>query len=333
MRKTIKIVAPAAALSLAVFLQGCTQEDAVETPARNIVQLAEDLYRIQDDTHFTIALVTPEGIILGDPLNADAAMWMREEFEARFGVPVRYVLFSHSHWDHAAGARVFDDTATLIGHANYPSVVADAIATFPIQVTLVDSNGDQRLDREEASGDLATAFDEYDTDGDGFLNGGEILADVMMPEVLYDERATIALGGKTVELIHPGPNHSTDAAVLFFPEQRAIYGVDFLNVKRLALGFPGTGTLDEWIHSLKTVEALDFDIVSPGHSSTGTKADFIAYRQFFEDLRAVVTEAVESGATLEDLLASDALAEYGDLPNYDPQRNRNIEDAYGLMTQ
>ena len=71
MRKTIKIVAPAAALSLAVFLQGCTQEDAVETPARNIVQLAEDLYRIQDDTHFTIALVTPEGIILGDPLNAD----------------------------------------------------------------------------------------------------------------------------------------------------------------------------------------------------------------------------------------------------------------------
>ncbi|MGI9260334.1 MAG: MBL fold metallo-hydrolase, partial [Gammaproteobacteria bacterium] len=163
MRTTAKSVAYAAALSMAVLLQGCAQEEAVETPARDIVQIAEDLYRIQDNVHFTIALVTPEGIILGDPLNADAAAWMREEFDARFGVPVRYVLLSHSHWDHAAGAQVFDDTATLVGHANFPSVLADAIETFPIQVTLVDSNGDQRLDREEAGGDLATDFDAYDT--------------------------------------------------------------------------------------------------------------------------------------------------------------------------
>jgi glyoxylase-like metal-dependent hydrolase (beta-lactamase superfamily II) len=333
MRTTIKNVARVAALGMVLLLQGCAQEEAVETPARDIVQLAEDLYRIRDNAHFTIALVTPEGIILGDPLNAEAAAWMRDEFDARFGVPVRYVLLSHSHWDHAAGARVFDDTATLVGHANFPSVLADAIETFPIQVTLVDTNGNQLLDREEAGGDLAADFDEYDTDGDGFLSGGEILADVMLPDVLYEDRMKVMLGGKTVELIHPGPNHSTDATVLFFPEERVIYGVDFLNVKRLALGFPGTGTLDEWIRSLKAVEALDFDIVSPGHSSTGTKADFSAYRRFFEDLQAVVTEAIESGVKLEDLLASDALSEYGDLPNYDPQRSRNIEDAYSLLTQ
>ena len=154
----------------------------------------------------------------------------------------------------------------------------------------------------------------------------------MLPEVLYDERMTVTLGGKTVELIHPGPSHSTDTTVLLFPEERAIYGVDFLNVKRLALGFPGTGTMDEWLHTLRAVEALDFDIVSPGHSSTGTKADFSRYRQFFEDLNAVVTDAVESGTTLEALLASDALTEYSDLPNYDPQRNRNIEDAYDLLS-
>lgn len=288
---------------------------------------------MQDGFHFTVALVTPEGIILGDTLNADAAAWMKEAFAEQFGVPVRYVLFSHSHWDHAAGARVFDDTATLVGHANFPSVLADAIATFPIQVTLVDGNGDQRLDREEVSGDLAAEFDDYDSDGDGFLSGGEILADVMLPEVVYDEHMTVTLGGKSVELIHPGPSHSTDTTVLLFPEERVIYGVDFLNVKRLALGFPGTGTLQEWIDSLKAVEALNFDIVSPGHSTTGTKADFTAYRQFFEDLQAVVTDAVDSGVTLEQLLASDALSDYSDLPNYDPQRNRNIEDAYDLLTR
>ena len=333
MRTPIKSVAPTAILILAGLLQGCAQDEAVVSPVREIVHLAGDLYRIQDNAHFTVALVTSDGIILGDPLNADAATWMRDELEARFGVPVRYVLFSHSHWDHASGAHVFDATATLVGHANYPSVVAEAIETFPIQVTLVDSNGDQRLDRDEASGDLAAAFDEYDTDGDGFLSGAEILADVMMPEMLFEERMSVVLGGKTVELIHPGPSHSTDTTVLFFPEERAIYGVDFLNVKRLAFGFPGTGTLEEWIHSLRAVETLDFDIVSPGHSSTGTKTDFVAYRQFFEDLNRAVSEAIESGVSLEDLLASDALSEYGDLPNYDPQRNRNIEAAFELLAR
>ncbi len=38
-----------------------------------------------------------------------------------------------------------------------------------------------------------------------------------------------------------------------------------------------------------------------------------------------------AGTSLEDLLASDALTEYRDLPNYDPQRDRNIEDAYNLL--
>ena len=51
------------------------------------------------------------------------------------------------------------------------------------------------------------------------------------------------------------------------------------------------------------------------------------------DLQAVVTDAVDSGTTLADLLSSDVLTDYSDLPNYDPQRDRNIEEAYNLLTQ
>jgi glyoxylase-like metal-dependent hydrolase (beta-lactamase superfamily II) len=241
------------------------------------------------------------------------------------------VLYSHHHWDHAAGADLLDDTATLIGHENFPTALTWGIENFPVHVTITDTNGDGGLDRSEAVGDAAAAFDELDTNGDDFISGAEILADVVRPEVLYSDHMTVRLGGKTVELIHPGPSHSIDTTVLLFPEERTIYGVDFLNVKRLALGFPGTGTLDQWIASLQQVEALDFDIVSPGHSSVGTKADFTAYREFFEDLRETVNAAIAAGTSLEDLLASDALAEYSDLPNYVPQRDRNIEDAYNLL--
>ncbi len=324
---------PAASTTDAASPAAATQQDQAqpETPPREIVRIAGDLYRVQNGFHFTVILVTPEGIILADPINADAAAWLKGELAQRFGVPVRYVLYSHYHWDHASGARVFADTATLVGHANMSMALENAIASFPVQVTLVDANGDQRLDRDEATGELVPVFDELDTNADGYLTGAEILADVLLPEIVYAERLTITLGGKTVELIHPGPSHSIDGTVLLFPEERVIYGVDFINVKRLALGFPGTGTLPEWIHSLKKIEALDFAIVTPGHSSVGTKADFTAYREFFEDLQAVVADAVESGTTLAGLLASDVLTDYRDLPNYVPQRDRNIEEAYSLL--
>ncbi|NIW24614.1 MAG: MBL fold metallo-hydrolase [Gammaproteobacteria bacterium] len=320
-------------LAVVVFLAaGCSDNQAAnEEPTREIVQISGDLYRAQDGFHFTVYLVTPDGIILADPLNAEFAEWLRAELESRHGLPVRYVLYSHHHWDHASGAQVFADTATLIGHENFPAALAWGIENFPVQVTIIDANGDGGLDRSEAIGDAAAAFDELDTNDDDFVSGAEILADVLAPEVLYSDRMTVHLGGKTVELIHPGPSHSIDTTVLLFPEERTIYGVDFLNVKRLALGFPGTGTLEEWITSLRQVEALDFDFVSPGHSSVGTKADFSAYREFFEDLRETVNGAMAAGTSLEDLLASDALTEYSDLPNYVPQRDRNIEEAYNLL--
>ncbi len=319
-------------VALCLLAGGCSNDQAAnEGPTRGIVQISGDLYRAQDGFHFTVYLVTPEGIILADPLNAEFAAWLRTELENRHGLPVRYVLYSHHHWDHASGAHVFDDTATLIGHDNFPTALAWGIENFPVQVTIMDTNGDGGLDRSEAVGDAAAAFDDLDTNGDDFISGAEILADVLPPEVLYSEHMTVQLGGKTVELIHPGPSHSIDTTVLLFPEERTIYGVDFLNVNRLALGFPGTGTLDEWIASLREVEALDFDTVSPGHSSVGTRADFSAYRGFFEDLRETVNGAMAAGTSLEDLLASDALTEYRDLPNYDPQRDRNIEDAYNLL--
>ena len=328
------------ALAAVCLLQACAQEapDSAagsatesEAPERAIVNITGDLYRAQDAGHFTVFLVTPEGIILADPISRDFATWLQGELDGRFGVPVRYVLYSHSHWDHASGAGLFGDTAELIGQAGMPEEITVAIANLPHMVGVVDSNEDRRLDRAEATGGLAARFEELDSDGDELLSGAEIMVDVVPPVLTYATRSTVSLGGKTVELVHPGPSHSPDSVVLFFPEERAVYGVDFVNVNRLALGFPGTGTLAEWISALRAVEALDFDTVLPGHSGVGTKADFSEYRQYFEDLQAVVSEAFTAGTSLEALLASDALTDYTHMPNYDPQRNTNIAEAYGLL--
>ena len=87
-------------------------------PAREIIPLTGDLYRARNGNWYTIFLVTPDGIILGDPINPAFATWLKDELGRRFTVPVRYVVYSHSHFDHAAGGAVFADTATFVAHEN-----------------------------------------------------------------------------------------------------------------------------------------------------------------------------------------------------------------------
>ena len=63
-------------------------------------------------------MVTPEGIVLADPIGRDFSTWLKAELAQRFDVPVRYVLYSHKDYDHASGADVFADTAKVVAHEN-----------------------------------------------------------------------------------------------------------------------------------------------------------------------------------------------------------------------
>src|SRR5919108_6612622 len=91
---------------------------AAQAPRRAIERINGDVYTAINNNHRTVFLVTPEGIILGDPINADLSRWLKAELASRFKVPVKYVVYSHHHWDHASGGDVFADTARFVGHAN-----------------------------------------------------------------------------------------------------------------------------------------------------------------------------------------------------------------------
>lgn len=116
MRKTHIILAAVLATAVAIpSLQAAAQPK--KQPIRKITKIKGDLYRFQNNFHFSVFYVTPKGIIATDPINADAAKWLRVELAKRFKVPVKYVIYSHDHADHISGGAVFASTATFVGHA------------------------------------------------------------------------------------------------------------------------------------------------------------------------------------------------------------------------
>ncbi len=308
-------------------------------PEREIANVTGDLYRFRQVRHIGMFLVTTDGIIVVDPTNPDLAAWLKEQLDERFDLPVKYVIYSHSHNDHAGGGDVFADTATFIGHENMRQNLqrpADDAPLLPRE-RLWDANGDGMIQEPEAGGFVANGFARHDTDGNGSLSRPEIWAarfggpTVRPPDIYYSDHASITLGGKTVELHYTGRNHSDDMTVVLFPAERTIYTVDFLTPNRPARTVLDGGYLPDWVESLRRVEQLDFDIAVPGHESPGTKAQVSEQARWMEDLYEAVSAGIATGRTEAELVETILMEDYSHLIEYEFSRAGNVSGAYEML--
>ncbi len=105
-----------AVLLMGLLLFSAGSASAQRRPAREIKKVSGELYRFRDKFHYSVFLVTPDGIIATDPLNVDAAQWLKLELAKRFSQPVKYLIYSHDHADHISGGQVFDDAALVVAH-------------------------------------------------------------------------------------------------------------------------------------------------------------------------------------------------------------------------
>lgn len=103
---------------------------------RKITHIRGDVYRFDNDYHSSMFVLTPEGIVVTDPINFDAAEWLKEELTKRFKMDAKYLVMSHYHDDHASGGEVFDDTVTVIAHKNFvPHMEQGAVDTAMPDIT------------------------------------------------------------------------------------------------------------------------------------------------------------------------------------------------------
>lgn len=88
-----------------------------DTP-RSLVQVTGNLYRHSVGpglaAHTGLVLITKEGALIVDPAMTCTATWLRDEITHRFGVPVRYVIYTHAHADHISGAQVFQQAGAIV---------------------------------------------------------------------------------------------------------------------------------------------------------------------------------------------------------------------------
>jgi glyoxylase-like metal-dependent hydrolase (beta-lactamase superfamily II) len=87
------------------------------TPAAVIKPVADGIYIFEYRGYQSMLVVDPAGVVVTDPMNAEASKVYLAEIRRMTAAPIRYVIYSHHHYDHIAGGAPFKEAgAVFVAH-------------------------------------------------------------------------------------------------------------------------------------------------------------------------------------------------------------------------
>jgi glyoxylase-like metal-dependent hydrolase (beta-lactamase superfamily II) len=259
MRRTTLLFALGLLLLLDTAWVAYTQNAKPALPLR-IAKVKGDLYMISGEGGNVAVYVTPEGVILVDDMFDRNHADILAQVKSITDKPLRYVLNTHQHDDHAGGDTKMLPIAEVIAHKN-------------------------------ARANLVDIKQPYYEDTPGTPIG--------LPRLTFTDEFAVHLGGKEVRARYFGRGHTSGDVVVYFPELRAVHTGDlFLGRQAPARGAqtrpPGVniyvdyaqgGSFMDWTKTLDGALQLDFDTVIPGHGPVSTKDDVVKFRSDLETMR------------------------------------------------
>jgi cyclase len=256
-----------------------------------IAQVKPGLHMISGEGGNVAVLATDEGVVLVDDMFDRNHADILTQVKSVTDKPLRYVINTHQHDDHAGGDMKMLPIAEVIAHKN------------------VRAN-------------LSHIRQPYYEDTPGTPIG--------LPRITFSDETSVFLGGRETRAKYFGRGHTNGDAVIYFPDLRTIHTGDLFlgrqaGVRGSGLGArssglaatpartrpPGVniyvdyaqgGSFLDWTKTLDGVLALDFDTVIPGHGPVSTKDDVAKFRADLETMRNRLASMIKSGTSKSDLL-------------------------------
>ncbi len=121
-----------------------------------------------------------------------------------------------------------------------------------------------------------------------------------LPDKTFEDKLVIELGGETFEILHLGPGHSPGDISLWIPDQKVLISGDMAFHQRLMPIFEHTDTAG-WIETWDKIEALNADIIIPGHGSPTNITEVTKYtKDYLVYMRNEVAKILDEDGTEQD---------------------------------
>src|SRR6266702_8544172 len=204
--------------------------------------------------------------------------------------PKLFLTTTHFHPEHAGGEPGFPPGTILI---------RDAV---------------QQQEMEKHGQEMIEMFSKFSAQNKELLMGVVLRP----PDVIFDQEATIDLGGVTARLLWFGGAHTKGDELTFVEPDRTLVSGDVVQDRVVPNIFRDGGTPSSWLAVLDKVAALNALHVLPDHSAPGDGSMVALEKQFINDLRTSALELKKAGVSAEDAgkrLESEVKTKYPAWPN------------------
>lgn len=206
-------------------------------------------------------------LIVDSNVSPAAAATLLEELRAVTDKPVRTVVNTHFHFDHAHGNQVYGPDVEIIGHEFTREMMVagrsmsgrtyDAmIGSLPERIAQLRAQLDSASDasvRSDLERQIATQ-ESYRAATDAVTP--------VPPRTTLTQRLTLHRDGRTVRVLFLGRAHTGGDVVVHLPDDGVLITGDMLSSNP---PYMGDSYPVEWIETLEQLKRLEFDWVVPGH--------------------------------------------------------------------
>jgi len=149
-------------------------------------------------------------------------------------------------------------------------------------------------------------------------------------DVTFSDSYAFDLGGRHIEIRHPGPAHTPGDSFVWLPVERIVFTGDIVFVGRV-LGVMDFSDSASWLKAFAAVEALEPVHLIPGHGPATTLAQAQAdTRDYLANLRARVREHIDAGGDIIRSVDVDQSA-FRRLDQFDALARRNAQAVFQQM--
>jgi cyclase len=262
-------------------------------------EVAEDIYQAQGTGNLLVgsnaAIIVNENdvIVIDSHISPAAAVALARQLPSITTKPIRYVINTHFHFDHAHGNQVYPPEVQIIGH----EFTYEMLATG------------------ESIGRTYEHFKDWISSQPGGAQGQQGLIPTP-PNMTMADRMTLFRDGREIQLLFFGRGHTGGDIVVYLPQEKILFTGDLLLE---SIPFMGDAYPSDWIETLEGLSQLDFNVVVPGHGRPFADRARIGHLQsLLTDLWQRAKQSCDQG------MSAELAAEKIDISNH--------SEAYSTLT-
>ncbi len=287
------------------------ETESVATATHTLQEIAPGVFFAQGTGSVTVGsnslvVVNEEDVLIVDShISPDAATALVAAIADITDKPIRTLVNTHFHFDHANGNQVFGDDVGIIGHEYTREKLLGDPLSEPTYQTFAGAEA-----QAGALAALEQSLAEADDSGRAEIESQiaiterhfASLATVVPtpPSRTLTDSLTLEAGSRTIELHFLGRAHTGGDVVVYLPEEKVVFTGDLLYSSSPYLG---DGFADEFAATLEELKEFDIDVIAGGHGPLIHDKGAIDVRQeYVTDYWGQVKASYDAGLPVEEAI-------------------------------